>query len=116
MMWRMLQAPQPHDYVAATGEAHSVREFVQDASRIAGFEIEWDGEGVAEIGRDRKTGNVLVEIDPRFYRPAEVDLLIGDATKARNELCWEPTVRYQHLVEIMMKADLEYVVNYRGDM
>jgi GDPmannose 4,6-dehydratase len=84
-----------------------VREFVEKAAEVAGFRVEWTGEGVNEVGRDAKTGRVLVEIDPQFYRPAEVDLLIGDPTKAKEKLGWTPTVKFAELVEIMMKADLE---------
>jgi GDPmannose 4,6-dehydratase len=107
MMWRMLQQEEPDDYVVATGETHTVREFVEKAAEVAGFRVEWTGEGVNEVGRDAKTGRVLVEIDPQFYRPAEVDLLIGDPTKAKEKLGWTPTVKFAELVEIMMKADLE---------
>jgi GDPmannose 4,6-dehydratase len=107
MMWLMLQQPEPDDYVAATGETHTVREFIEKAAPIAGYDIVWEGEGVDEVGRDRKTGKVLVEIDPKFFRPAEVELLLGDPTKARQKLGWKPKVRFEELVEIMMKADLK---------
>jgi len=107
MMWRMLQQDQPDDYVAATGETHSVREFVERAATVAGFDLEFEGTGQAEVGRDRATGQVIVEVDPNFYRPAEVDLLVGDPSKAREVLGWEPTVRFEQLVEMMMVADLE---------
>jgi GDPmannose 4,6-dehydratase len=107
MMWMMLQQPQPDDYVAATGEMHTVREFVEKASALCGYDIAWEGEGVAEKGRDRKSGKVLVEIDPRFFRPAEVELLVGDPAKAKRRLGWEPKVKFEGLVELMMKADLE---------
>jgi GDPmannose 4,6-dehydratase len=109
MIWRMLQADEPDDYVIATGESHSVREFVEDAARVAGFEIVWEGDGVEEIGRDRETGKTIVEIDPEFYRPTEVDLLVGDATKAKEKLGWTPKTGYHELVEIMMLADLQRV-------
>jgi GDPmannose 4,6-dehydratase len=107
MMWLMLQRDAPDDYVIATGETHSVREFAVHAARCCGFELVWDGEGVAEKGRDRRTGRVLIEIDPRFYRPAEVDYLKGDASKAARELGWQPKLRFEALVELMMRADLE---------
>ena len=109
MMWMMLQQPEPDDYVVATGEMHTVREFVERACEVAGFEIEWEGEGTDEIGRDKKTGNTIVEIDPRFYRPAEVDQLLGDPTKAKEKLGWVPEVKFEGLVELMMRADLEAV-------
>jgi GDPmannose 4,6-dehydratase len=107
MMWLMLQQPEADDYVAATGEMHTVREFVENAAPIAGFDIAWEGEGDKECGRDRKTGKVIVEVDPKFYRPAEVEQLLGDPTKARTKLGWTPKVKFEELVEIMMKADLK---------
>lgn len=109
MMWRMLQEETPDDYVVATGEAHTVREFVGKAAKIAGFDIVWEGEGVNEKGIDRNTSKTIVEIDPRYYRPTEVDLLLGDPTKAKTKLGWVPKVQFEELVEIMMKADMELV-------
>jgi GDPmannose 4,6-dehydratase len=109
MMWRMLQQPEPDDFVVATGETHTVREFIELAGRIAGWEVVWEGQGEREKGRDRRTGRVLIEVDPRFFRPAEVDLLLGDPTKAKQKLGWEPRVRFPELVEIMMSADLKEV-------
>jgi GDPmannose 4,6-dehydratase len=109
MMWRMLQVDEPDDYVIATDETHSVREFVEHAAQIAGFDLTWEGEGVEEKGRDRKSGRIIVEIDPRYYRPAEVEQLVGNSAKARTKLGWKPTVSFRELVEIMMKADLEAV-------
>ncbi|MBW8886623.1 MAG: GDP-mannose 4,6-dehydratase [Fibrobacteres bacterium] len=107
MMWMMLQQPEPDDYVAATGEMHTIREFIEKAAPYAGYEIAWDGEGVNEVGRDRKTGKVLIEVDPKFFRPAEVEQLLGDPTKAMTKLGWKPKVKFEQLVEIMMKADLK---------
>lgn len=107
MMWLMLQQDAPDDYVAATGEMHTVREFVQIASERAGFDIEFEGEGVEEIGRDRKTGNVIVRVNPEYFRPAEVDILMGDPTKAKTQLGWQPKTSFQGLVELMMEADLK---------
>ncbi|MDG5814685.1 GDP-mannose 4,6-dehydratase [Chitinispirillales bacterium ANBcel5] len=107
MMWRMLQEEEPDDYVVATGETHSVREFVELATKHAGFDLVWEGEGVNEKGIDRNTNKVIVEIDPRYYRPSEVDLLLGDPTKAKEKLGWTPEVKFEELVEIMMQADLE---------
>ena len=91
----------------ATGETHTVREFIERAAPLAGFEIVWEGKGVDEKGRDARTGKVVIEIDPRFFRPAEVDFLLGNPAKAKQLLGWQPRVRFQELVEIMMKADLE---------
>jgi GDPmannose 4,6-dehydratase len=107
MMWRMVQQPRPDDYVIATGQTHTVREFVELAARTAGFDLHWRGEGVEEVGVDVASGKTIVEIDPRYYRPAEVDLLLGDPSKARDELGWEPSVTFEQLVEMMMRADLE---------
>ncbi|HPP75359.1 MAG TPA: GDP-mannose 4,6-dehydratase, partial [Armatimonadota bacterium] len=106
-MWLMLQQSEPDDYVVATGEMHTVREFVEEASKILGFDIEWEGEGIDETGIDTKTGQVLVQIDPMYFRPSEVDILIGDYSKARDRLGWKPEVRFPELVKIMVEADLE---------
>jgi GDPmannose 4,6-dehydratase len=103
----MMQEDEPDDYVIATGETHSVREFVVTAGAAAGFEIEWSGDGTDEVGRDRATGEIVVDVDPRFYRPAEVDLLLGDPTKARTKLGWSPKVTFEALAESMMLSDLE---------
>ncbi|MCR9093714.1 MAG: GDP-mannose 4,6-dehydratase [bacterium] len=106
-MWRMLQQDEPDDYVVATGETHSVRAFVVAAAAAADLEIEWEGEGTDEVGRDRATGEIVVDVDPRFYRPAEVDLLLGDPTKAKEKLGWTPRISFEALAETMMHADLE---------
>ncbi|MEW6250722.1 MAG: GDP-mannose 4,6-dehydratase [Planctomycetota bacterium] len=106
-MWLMLQQEQPDDYVIASGVAHTVREFVSAAGRVAGFDIGWEGDGVREVGVDRRSGRTLVQIDPAYYRPAEVDLLVGDASKARRKLGWRPRVNFEQLVELMMRADLQ---------
>lgn len=108
-MWLMLQQDEPDDYVLATGETHSVREFVEKAAELAGFNIVWEGEGVDTRGIDRKSGRVIVEVSPRFYRPAEVDLLIGNPEKAKEKLGWEPRTTFPQIVEIMMEADLRRV-------
>ncbi len=118
-MWLMLQQEKPDDYVIATGETHSVREFVEHSARLLGYEIQWQGGGRDEKGVDAKTGQVLVEIDPKYFRPAEVDVLLGDATKAKNILGWEPKVKFEELVKLMMEAEFEemglvardYIVN-----
>lgn len=106
-MWSMLQQPIPDDYVIATGETHSPREFIEESLRLLNKEIVWTGEGSQEKGVDKKTGKVIIEIDPRYYRPAEVDLLIGDATKAKQAFGFDPKVRFKELVKIMIEAELE---------
>lgn len=108
-MWLMLQADTADDYVIATGETHSVREFIEKASQVAGFDLVWEGEGVSEKAIDRKTGKVIVEVSPEFFRPAEVDLLIGNSQKAKEKLGWQPQTTFDQLVEIMMEADLKRV-------
>jgi GDPmannose 4,6-dehydratase len=106
--WLMLQQDNPVDYVIATGETHTVREFVELAFKEIGVNIEWQGQGVNEKGVDTKTGTILVEIDERYFRPAEVELLLGDPTKAEKELNWKRKVSFQELVSGMVKYDLEY--------
>lgn len=100
-MWMMLQQDKPDDYVIATGETHTVREFAEVAGKHFGFDIVWQGEGLSEVGIDRNTGKTIIEIDKRYFRPAEVDLLLGDATKAKNVLGWEPKVKFKELVALM---------------
>lgn len=106
-MWLMLQQDQPDDYVLATNETHTVREFVEVSAKELGFDLEWRGKGLEEKGIDKKTGNVIIKIDPQYFRPAEVDLLIGDYAKAKKQLGWKPKVTFQELAKIMVKADLE---------
>lgn len=106
-MWLMLQQEAPDDYVVSTGETHEVREFVNLAFNAAGIELEWSGEGVDEIAKDKATGKVVVKVNPQFFRPAEVDLLLGDPTKAETKLGWKREVSFQELVERMVKNDLE---------
>ncbi|MEM6933822.1 MAG: GDP-mannose 4,6-dehydratase [Pseudomonadota bacterium] len=113
-MWRMLQQETPDDYVLATGVARSVRYFVEMAFRQVQREIVWQGEGVDERGLCRDTGDVLVQIDPRYFRPTEVDLLIGDATKARDVLGWSATVPLDDLISEMVAADLKAVPGESG--
>lgn len=108
-MWRMLQQPEPDDYVLATGETHTVREFADLAFKELDMELEWVGEGKEEKGIEKKTGKVRIEVDPNYFRPTEVDLLIGDANKAREKLGWEPKVKFEELVRIMVHADWEKV-------
>jgi len=108
-MWLMLQADAPDDYVIATGESHSVREFVEKASQVAGFELVWEGKGADVRGVDRRSGRTIVEVSPQYFRPSEVDVLRGDYSKARAQLGWAPRTRFEQLVEIMMEADLRRV-------
>jgi GDPmannose 4,6-dehydratase len=105
-MWLMLQQQRPDDYVLATGETHTIREFVEAAFAVVGVTIEWQGAGVDEKGYDASSGRLLVCINPRFYRPCEVDLLIGDASKARSVLGWKPVVKFADLVKIMVEHDM----------
>jgi GDPmannose 4,6-dehydratase len=109
-MWLMLQHDTPEDFVIATGEMHSVREFATLAFQYAGIEIEWQGEGLNEKGIDKATGRVLIEVDPKYFRPAEVDQLLGDPTKAKKLLGWNPTkTPFEELVRIMVEADMKKV-------
>jgi GDPmannose 4,6-dehydratase len=108
-MWRMLQQDTPDDFVIATGETHTVREFTEIAFREVGIELRWKGEAEQEQGYNASTGTILVEVSPRYYRPTEVELLIGDPTKAKAKLGWEPQVKFEELVKIMVNADLEKV-------
>jgi GDPmannose 4,6-dehydratase len=105
-MWLMLQQDTPSDYVIATGESHTIREFIFEAFKYAGITVVFSGQGVNEKVLDKTTGKVLVEVDPGYYRPNEVDLLKGDSTKAKQNLYWEPKVRFQELVGIMMEHDM----------
>lgn len=105
-MWRILQQETPDDYVLATGETRSVREFVDVAFGHVGRQIEWSGKGVDEVGVDRASGRTLIRVDPRYFRPTEVDLLIGDPSKARDDLGWTPSTSFAELVQEMMEADL----------
>ena len=106
-MWRMLQADQPDDYVLATNETHTVREFAEKAAGYLGFDLVWQGEGVNEKGIDMRSGKTIIEIDPKYFRPAEVDILLGDYSKAREKLGWEPTTKFEELVRMMAEADLK---------
>jgi len=105
-MWRMLQQETADDYVLATGETIEVREFVAKAFKELDIEVEWKGEGVNEVGINKANGKEVVRVDPKYFRPTEVDLLVGDSSKARNELGWEPTFGVDGLVKDMIKADL----------
>jgi GDPmannose 4,6-dehydratase len=109
-MWLMLQHDTPEDFVIATGEMHTVREFTTLAFKEATIELEWQGVGVDEKGIDKATGKVLVEVDPKYFRPTEVEQLLGDPTKARTLLGWNPTkTNFEELVKIMVKNDMKLV-------
>jgi GDPmannose 4,6-dehydratase len=109
-MWLMLQHSQPEDFVIATGEMHTVREFVTLAFKEAGIELRWEGQGVEEKGIETKSGKILVEVDPKYFRPTEVELLLGDPTKAKTVLGWNPTkTSFSSLVRLMVKSDIIYV-------
>ena len=106
-MWRMLQQEKPEDFVLATGVTTTIREFTELAFAEVGITLEWSGSGVDETGRDVKSGNIIVSVDPAYFRPTEVGLLIGDASKAREKLGWQPTCDLQQMIEEMIKSDLE---------
>jgi GDPmannose 4,6-dehydratase len=109
-MWMMLQHEKPEDFVIATGEQHSVREFCEKAFGYLGIELEWKGENENEKGYDKNTGKVIIEVDPKYYRPAEVETLLGNPAKAKTVLGWNPTkTSFEELVKIMVEADVEYV-------
>lgn len=113
-MWRILQEDAADDYVLATGETHTVREFVELAFNAVDKQIEWDGDGVNEVGIDRKSGKCLIEIDPRYFRPNEVDFLLGDASKAKNRLGWEHTTGFENLVTEMVDWDMRNIMREAG--
>jgi GDPmannose 4,6-dehydratase len=112
-MWRILQYPEPDDFVLATGESHTVRELVEVAFAVIGRVIEWRGQGPDEIGVDAVSGKVLVSVDPRYFRPTEVDLLLGDASKAREKLGWTHTTSFKDMVAEMVNSDLRVVLEER---
>lgn len=106
-MWLMLQQKKADDFVLATGETHSVREFIEEACKVANIDLIWKGKKEKEVGIDKKTKKTIIRIDPRYYRPAEVDILLGDPTKAKKILKWTPKTKFKELVKIMMEADLK---------
>jgi len=106
-MWLMLQQDSPDDFVIATGETHSVREFVEAAFNYIGKDIVWKGEGENEVGQEKDTGIIRVKVNPKYFRPTEVDLLLGDPSKAREKFGWKPKVTFKDLVKDMMESDLE---------
>jgi GDPmannose 4,6-dehydratase len=111
-MWRMLQQKEPGDFVLATGEKHTVREFCQEAFEEVGLPLNFEGEGVNEVGVCKKTGKVIVKVDPTYFRPSEVELLIGDASKAKRILGWEPKIKFTDLVRLMAKSDFDKVARH----
>lgn len=108
-MWLMLQQEKAEDYIIATGETHSVREFVELAFRTIGVGIEWQGIGIEEKGINAATGEILIEVDARYFRPTEVDLLLGDATKAKEKLKWKPEVSLVEMVDMMVSQDIKWM-------
>ena len=110
-MWRMLQLDTPDDYVVATNEMHSVREFIEKSFAQVGVTVEWEGQGVDEVGRNKATGDAIVRMDHRYYRPCEVEQLLGNPAKAKARLGWEPRVKFDRLVKIMTDGDLRLLEN-----
>lgn len=106
-MWRMLQQKQPDDFVLATGETHSVREFIEECMKLLKIDFAWKGQGLKEFGYDKKTKKTLIKIDQRYFRPAEVDLLLGDPSKAKKKLGWKPETTFKQLVKIMLEEDMK---------
>jgi GDPmannose 4,6-dehydratase len=104
-MWLMMQQETPDDYVLSTGETHTIREFIEKAFSVVGIDIRWEGHGISEKGYDAKTGRLLIQVNPEYFRPAEVDILVGDSTKARTELGWSPTISFDELVKRMVLSD-----------
>lgn len=110
MMWKMLQRESPEDFVIATGEAHSVRDFVEAAARALDIRLTWDGSGLGEVAKD-ENGKIILKINEKFYRPAEANYLLGDSTKAREKIGWQPKVSFDGLVRIMVEADIKSLRN-----
>jgi GDPmannose 4,6-dehydratase len=108
-MWRMLQLDNPDDYVLATGETHTIREFAEQAFHELDMDLEWDGTGVNEVGVEKSSGKTRVTIDPVYYRKTEVDLLVGDSTKAQNDFSWNPQIKFSELVKLMVESDWKKV-------
>lgn len=106
-MYLMMQAEEPDDYILATNETHTVREFIEKAAKVLNIDLEWRGSGLDEKGVNKKTNEVIIEIDPNYFRPAEVDVLLGDFSKAKNKIGWEPKVKFAELVKIMVEEDLK---------
>ncbi len=108
-MWLMLQQKKAGDFVIATGETHTIREFIEVAGKELGFDIGWQGEGIDEVGIDKNTGKTIAKVNPDYFRPTEVDSLKGDYSKAKEELGWEPKVKFEEIVKIMIKNDFKYL-------
>ncbi|HPZ08309.1 MAG TPA: GDP-mannose 4,6-dehydratase [Candidatus Eremiobacteraeota bacterium] len=108
-MWLMLNQDKADDFIIATGETHRIREFVEEAFNYAGYDIKWEGEGLKEKGLDRKTNKILVEIDPKYFRPTETEILLGDFNKAKRCLNWEPKIKFKELAQIMVDADMRII-------
>ena len=106
-IWKILQYKTPEDFVLATGETHTVRQFVEEAAGLLKFDLVWKGKGVKEVGIDKKRNKTIIEIDPSYFRPKEVDYLLGDASKAKKLLNWKPKINFRKLVEIMLKNDFD---------
>ena len=113
-MWTILQQPKPDDYVISTGESHTVREFVEESFRYVGVRIEWEGEGLSEVGVDAGSRNVRVKVSKDYYRPMDVEFLQGNFEKAKRELGWIPRTKFRELVQIMMKEDMARVAAQGG--
>jgi len=105
----MLQQDEPDNYVIATGETHSVREFIEQAFQYVGIEIEWEGKNENEVGKNLKTGETLVVVDKKYFRPLDVNFLMGDYSKAKDKLNWKPKTKFKDLVKIIMQADLDLI-------
>ena len=114
-MWMILQQPKPDDYVLATGETHTVREFCERAFAVVGRRIRWQGEGIDEVGIDEASGKALIRVDPRYFRPTEVDVLLGDASKAHAKLGWKHRVSFDELVTQMVTSDLAAIRAVKAD-
>src|SRR5690606_27525869 len=113
MMWLMLQQENPDDYIVATGETHSVREFVELAGKELGFDIVWKGKGLSEVGIDKNTNKTIIKVDEKYFRPAEVDLLLGDPSKAKAKLGWKLRHTFEDLVKEMVRFDLDNEQNHK---
>jgi len=114
-MWRMLQQDVPEDFVIATGETHSVREFIEAACEELDIKLGWEGEGVDEVGIDKKTCKPIIKINPHYFRPTEVDLLLGNPAKAKAKMGWEAKIKFADLAKRMTKADFALMQKYNGE-
>lgn len=115
-MWRVLQHETPEDFVLATGETHTVREFIEEACSHIEIDIKWEGKGVEEVGIDVNSGKVIVRVNPKYYRPTEVELLIGDPSKAKKLLGWEPKIKFKELVKLMITSDYNLIKNEEQEL